>query len=358
MTTPITEDDLYRTSTQHRLWTFTPTTLAARRTQTHTAALARLPLRPNHSNPQPFTQTDSLALLRRYTSQLHTTATHLSLPGPLTATACQYLARFYLTYSPLTYPPRQIYKTCLWLACKVHGTHLGLNDFLRRIGSEGEKDVVLAAEFLVLGGLGWVVEVKGPGQGLKGWLVEAVGLAEEGELEGLGMPGEGARTVWKGEGAAGGRVRAAYAAAKGVLERPALLTDVWFLFSPAQMVFAGLMVADGVLAGFCLERKLGPLDVEVSERVLEAVRACAEMLAGFDEGEVLGREGREEVEARLEMWRDPGTRDLVGRFGAGKAAGGQGEEAEERRKEMKKEAREKSRREGDELFGPGLARKG
>ena len=41
MTQPLSEDDIYRTSTQYRLWSFSPESLAAVRTKTHELALER-----------------------------------------------------------------------------------------------------------------------------------------------------------------------------------------------------------------------------------------------------------------------------------------------------------------------------
>ncbi|KAK3074181.1 hypothetical protein LTR53_003579 [Teratosphaeriaceae sp. CCFEE 6253] len=375
MAQTITEDDLYRTSSQYRLWSFSPESLVALRQQTHDLALDR----PNHYSIPPeacLTATEELQLVRRYTTQLLTTADHFKFPPSVKATAVQYLHRFYLSNSVLTYPPKEIYKTVLWLACKTEATHESLGNFARRIASS--REVVLAPEYKVMQALRFTLDVRQPYGGLKGALMEMLNLAEgrmgevdgvdvedgarglKEEMMGLESPPHDARTQWKppksdilGAKHLNDRINAAYAAARTILDGPALLTDAYFHFTPSQLLLAALSLADPPLTSFYLRTKL-PLTSDLRPKILATITSCASLLASYSEGQILSKEERTALEEKLEKCRDPGTRDLVGASERAKRGGERTGEEEEERMRKKKVAREQHAREGNELFGPSI----
>jgi len=399
-TTPLTEDDIYRTSSQYRLWSFTTAQLAAQRSKTHALALERAQRysgqpdpqqndsatnsspKGNDSLPNPDIPTaeEELRLVQRYCDQIRSTSDVLKWPPTVKATAVQYLKRFYLSNSCMTYPPKEIYKTVLFLASKTEATHVTVSDYARRISSEVES--VLAAEYKVMQALRFTLDVRQPGRGLKGVLMELLNMAEgfvgtpagteaeaqEGEgnkvreaMLTLSPPPEGSKTLWRpttsSVGKAGTkqleeRIQAAYAAARQILDAPALLTDVYFLYTPSQILLAAMLMADEPLTSFYLSTKL-PASSPSRLKILRTVEACAEILSAFDQSQVLTKDQRNALEARLERCRDPGTRDLVGAFKRLKQDGDGDEEKVKRRKLE----RETNQREGDELFGPSLQSK-
>jgi cyclin H len=386
-TRTLTEDDVYRTTSQYRLWSFSPPALQARRQQTHDLAIQRILQQraSTTSNDASFlTLEESHRLLQRYVSQLRSTASHFKLPATLTATAAQYLRRFYLSNSPHTYPPKEVYKTVLYLATKTEGLHMKVHEFARRISTESES--VLAAEYKVMQALRFTLDVRMPYRGLKGVLMEMVNLAEgrvgevehvqskgaeelRGEMAGLGGPAEGSRTPWTRPDSTGhdgrletvhllNRVNAAYTAAKEVLDGPALMTDVYFLYTPSQLAFAALHIADPDLTSFYLSTKLPPPETTpVSSKTLSAIHSCAQILASFDESAIPSKEERTVLEERLEKCRDPTTKDLVKLYTRAKAGAGgtESDEEEKAEKARKRRAeRERSAREGEDLFGPSL----
>ncbi|KAK3710620.1 hypothetical protein LTR37_010248 [Vermiconidia calcicola] len=376
MTHALSEDDIYRTSTQYRLWSFSPESLAALRKKTHDLALERAQRYACNDNGDVefLTQEEELRLVQRYCDQVRTTSDHFKWPVNVEATAVQYLTRFYLTNSTLTYPPKEIYKTVLFLACKTEATHMTLSEYARRISTEAE--VVLAPEYKVMQALRFTLDVRQPFRALKGALMELLNLAEgmvggeDGDGDGEELqaqmldvppPPQGSKTQWKhpGAGKVGAeqlhdRIQAAYSAARNLLDAPALLTDVYLLYTPSQILLAALQLADEPLTSFYLSTKLFASDSLTRPKILATISACADMLAAFSPSQVLTKDDRNALEAKLERCRDPSTRDLVKAFAAMRQDGS-GEEGEGVRKRRRLE-REKSQKEGDDLFGPSLQR--
>lgn len=173
----------------------------------------------------------------------------------------------------------------------------------------------------------------------------------------LGKPGKGAWTAWKmPAGTTEGRnvkdrVEAAWAAARELLDAPALLTDAYFLYTPSQIVFAAMQTADPALTEYYLSTKL-PADSFMRPRVMATIGSCAEMMAGFSKDQVLSKVERAELEAKLELCRDPSTKDIIKSHQANKQGDGKNDEEKAKRRKLQREA---SAREGDDLFGPSLA---
>jgi len=82
MTQTLTEDDLYRTSTQYRLWSFSPESLAAQRRKTHELAIqrARQYGAANGDDTDCLTAKEELRLVQRYCEQIRTTSDHFKWP--------------------------------------------------------------------------------------------------------------------------------------------------------------------------------------------------------------------------------------------------------------------------------------
>ena len=304
----------------------------------------------------------------------------------LQATAAQYLKRFYLSNSCITYPPKEIYKTVLFLACKTEATHMTLSEYARRISTDPE--LVLAPEYKVMQALRFTLDVRQPFRGLKGVLMELLNLTEglagnvSGlEVEGDGMvwqermmevpaPGEGSKTSWtppppeKKEGREtdkkdlNDRVQAAYSAARNLLDAPALLTDAYFLYTPSQILLAAMHLADEPLTSFYLSTKL-PAASPLRPKILATIASCADLLASFNQTQVLTKDERAELEKKLERCRDPSTKDLVKAFAAMRQDGaGEDGKVEEGVARKRKVERERSEKEGAEVFGPSLGGRG
>ncbi|CAK4033112.1 Cyclin mcs2 [Lecanosticta acicola] len=382
MTTALSEDDLYRTSTQYRLWSFSPEQLAAQRKKTHELALARAKLYQQHGSangePEPVTPADcltaeeELGLVRRYCIVLSKMAARMNIPPLITATGIQYLKRFYLSNSCMTYPPKELYKTVLFLATKTEALHWTVHKFTRAYAG-GDAEAVLAPEYKVMQALRFTLDVRHPYRGLKGVLMELLNMIEgidgsttdgrsgkevQEAMMALDLPKPGAsRTPWQPrksekitETALRDRVMAAYEGARQLLDAHALITDAYFLYTPSQILLAALRLSDPPLAAFYLDTKIA-LELPARPKILATISSCASLLSSFDPEGGMSKQESVGLEEKLERCRDPSTRDLVKSHRDAKS-GGQSDEKDKKRKLE----RQKSSRDADDLFGPSLSK--
>ncbi|KAF4547185.1 Cyclin-like protein 3 [Elsinoe fawcettii] len=375
------EDDLYRTSTQYQLWSFSPDELASLRASTNAAAIERAKTYLSDTS-QCLTLIEEVRLIQRYCEQVRSTCDFFKWGINVKATAVQYLKRFYLTNSAMTYPPKEIYKSVLFLASKTEGVHMTLGEFARRIKSNQED--ILAPEYKIIQSLRFTLDVRQPFRGLRGCLMELLNIAN-GDAPVLSNTSSGAAdqrkalsslpppsapafapsttlSSWVLSQPLPDRAHVAYTSARQTLDAPALLTDVYFLYTPPQLYLAALLLADEPLVNFYLSSKLPSnppassngnghtAEPSLLEQVKSTLLSCAQMLADHDKNPVMTKDERAALEERLEVVRDPATKDLVGMHKVAK--GGTGEEQEEKAK-RRKEERERAEREGD-VFGGNL----
>lgn len=261
---------------------------------------------------------------------------------------------------------------------------MALAEYARRIKTA--KEDILAPEYIIVQALRFTLDVRGPYRGLRGWLMEVLnwsvgrfvdndGDATRSEevkegLKGLDHPGKddavqkGLISQWVTSGTIEDRLQAAYTTARQTLDGPALLTDVWFLYTPPQMYIAALQLADGPLIDYWFKIKFGNNAKEdeemvnggvengsLVEKIRNVVNECARMLNDFQESQVLTKEERAELEKKLDSCRDPSTVDMIGMNARTKA--GDVQENEEKSKRKQAERDERLAVDGD-VFGPSL----
>ncbi|KAF2157978.1 cyclin-like protein [Myriangium duriaei CBS 260.36] len=344
------EDELYRASSQYRFWSFSPTELAALRASTHSAALDRASHYLQDAPSTCLTLDEELRLVQRYSEQVRTTSDFFKWSINVKSTAVQYLKRFYLTNSVMTYPPKEIYKSVLFLASKTEAVHMTLAEYARRIKTD--KSDILAPEYKIIQSLRFTLDVRHPFRGLRGVLMELLNIAESAAPSASPHNAPSShRSLWSQGAPLPDRAHAAYAAARQILDAPALLTDAYFLYTPPQLALAALWIADTPLAEFYLAAKLQGQD-GMRGQVLAVVRECADVLLGLAVQPVMTKDQRAELEVKLEACRDPGTKDLVAVDKAAKVDGLGAEEAEE--KARRKAEKNEERRKNDDVFGPAL----
>lgn len=169
--------------------------------------------------------------------------------------------------------------------------------------------------------------------------------------------GEGAQGTENG-GEVEGRIRRAHGAARQTLKTQALLTDVYFHFSPSQIMFASLYLADGPLVTWLLDQKFPAHQAEQLEKTKEAVVSCAEMLSKVPPVAELNEEEMRELRVlskKLKKCQDPEKVDLVkARREKMELRDKVGEDEERAKVEKRKEQSERLKAEGDALFGGSL----
>ena len=169
------------------------------------------------------------------------------------------------------------------------------------------------------------------------------------------------------------RIERAHGKARAILSSSALLTDAYFLFSPPQIFLGALYIVDTPLTLFYIDLKHPyPSQAPIKEQVISTVQACAEEIRkGGDPGDAgVSKDEMEEairIDKKLYFCRNPEKVDLLSanklmKRGAtedeeGDGSGGLGINKREREVKKRKLEREKSFREGEDLFGSAVIHK-
>ncbi|PYI31552.1 putative cyclin Ccl1 [Aspergillus indologenus CBS 114.80] len=347
------EDDFYRTSSQYRLWSFTTASLQAQRATTNAVASDRVraairraqearrsatssatgtPVpEVDGSTPNPakgdekaiecLTPEEEQQTVSYYCEQIIQLGEAYKPPLPtiVRATAIQYLRRFYLTNSPMTYHPKQIMPCALFLATKTDNYYMSLRQFADGVPGDTTAEDIIAPEFLVMQSLRFTFDVRHPFRGLEGGIMELQALAAgqgppaphlahththtaeslQRALHALPPPPNAPSTSTSSSSSSSSvtdRIARAHHHTREILKSAAQITDVYFLFTPAQIWLAALRLADPPLAGYYLDTKLGggggpaqPSGEATPENILAVLRPkllrtladCAAMLQAY-----------------------------------------------------------------------------
>lgn len=265
------------------------------------------------------------------------------------ATAIQYIKRFYITNSLMTYHPADILKTALFFATKTENHYFRLTKFADAIGKTKPEDV-LASEFLLTQGLRFTFDVRHPFRALEGAVMELQALSK-GDIP----PFLGAGAVIEARPHnMERRVKDAHGKAREYLKSSALLTDAYFHFTPSQIMMAALMIADKELTEWYIKCKFSAAAGGLQQKVLATLEKCANMLKEVDASSEPSTTERKELKAlakKLNKCRNPEKMDLVGLQRAKR----EGEESvDEKIVKKRKLEREQSAKEGEDLFGPAI----
>ncbi|KAJ5689039.1 hypothetical protein N7462_003431 [Penicillium macrosclerotiorum] len=328
------EDDIYRTSSQFRLWSYTEPSLQSLRQSTNAVASDRVRAalrraRENHASapssatgtPQPgsdveekdiecLTPEEELVFVRYYCEKtLELGETYKPpLPTMVRATAIQYLRRFYLTNSPMTYHPKSIMACALFLATKTDNYYMSLRQFAEGIPGDTSPDDVIAPEFLIMQGLRFTFDVRHPFRGLEGGVMELSAIAQGQGAPAPHLPHQTAETLRKGllsiappptpSSSISDRIGRAHGTCRELLKSAAQMTDAYFLYTPSQIWLSAFLLADRPLAEFYLDTKLGgPLDptamdtdprsnlqnplYELRSKLIKVLNGCASLLKSY-----------------------------------------------------------------------------
>ncbi|KAL8713689.1 MAG: hypothetical protein Q9220_002215 [cf. Caloplaca sp. 1 TL-2023] len=380
----MTEDDIYRTSTQYRLWSFTPETLASLRATTNASAAEGVRAAFKNVQIDERSIVDCLTVEEEqkivsfyclktldfvdfceYPTNVKVRPLHLKEAGTnsIQATAVQYLKRFYLTNSPMTYHPKEIMRTAVYLAMKSEDNFHYVKSFAEKFENITTEDI-LAPEFLLTQGLRFTFNVRHPFHGLEGGFMELLaftnGKGQSGPLvqkspealrDSMMDLNPKATTVKE----LVGRIQSAHGKAKELLKTSALLTDAYFLYTLSQIWLSSLLLVDEPLARFYLDTKLPS---GMKSKLFTVLRQCADMLDSSPAAQPDKEEKKElkRIDKKLAQCRNPQKMDLVGMNKAQKRDP-EGTEGENVAKKRKLE-REKRMQEAEDLFGPALAKGG
>lgn len=258
--------------------------------------------------------------------------------------------------------------SAVFLSTKTENCYISLKRFTSMLPNASEEAVV-APEFLLTQGLRFTFDVRHPQRGIEAGYMElmtmATGIyqgppaagksAHELQQEMLELPlGPDAieRSVSAEELKT--RIQRSVNEAKGVLKTSALLTDAYFLYTPAQIWLAALAVVDLRLAEFYVQCKMP--NTAIRARLTSVLEACVALLSSSSSVKPGAEEMKElkRIDKKLYKCRNPDKIDLVGinkaqkRDGEGKAEGVVDE------KVIKKRKLERENGMRDDMFGPSI----
>lgn len=285
------------------------------------------------------------------------------------ATAVQYLKRFYLTNSPMTYHPKEIMPTAVYLAMKTEDNFHYVKSFAEKLQNHTTEDI-LAPEFLLTQGLRFTFDVRHPFHGLEGGFMELMALTNgkghagplitkspqelRDDMMNIGAePGASLKTSTPK--AMITRIQAAHAKAKNTLKTSALLTDAYFFYTPSQIWLSALLLVDEPLARFYIDTKLTAMS-ELKVRLFTTLQKCADLLRTSISTKPSKEEKKElkRIDNKLVQCRNPQKLDLIGISKTQKRDPGKEDMLDEKVAKKRKLEREKSAKEAEDLFGPAL----
>lgn len=249
--TYVSDDDLYRRSTQYRLWSFLADDLREKQVKANEYGQTYATTKFNQAyqsikqeNPEVFEQysqelqpsnllnlitvDEEIKFIQYYSNMIIKLSSIFQMPTQVKATAISLFKKFYLHNSVMEYHPKNILYTCLFLAAKSENFFISIESFIKPLKKTIASDI-LDLEFIVLQSLKFTLMVHHPFRPLYGFFLDfqAVllfpSLLYDVNIDTIGQ---------------------LYDKAKTWLNDYALLSNVSFLFTPPQIALAALYDCD------------------------------------------------------------------------------------------------------------------
>ena len=236
----------------------------------------------------------------------------------------------------MTYHPKQFMPTALFLATKTDNHYMSLSKFASNL-PKTTPETVKAPEFTLVQGLRFSFDVRHPHRGLEGGFMELQDmlhgryeprktspLSTQSIAEAvLTVPAADSSIQWepptKGVQK---RLQHAHERSSHLLKTSALLSDAYFLYTPAQIWLSAFLAADEPLAEFYLRTILSGAPAPTSdppasttepfESMLAALEGCKRLLVSKAAGKPDEAELRElrKIDKKLSKCQNPAKADL------------------------------------------------
>lgn len=246
----LTDDDLFRHSSQYRFWSFVPDQLRQKRTELNAQAVSSVEqdlhnfitehkdqlteeeFKVIEEKAVPVTVDEEVKLVNFYAQKVQDIAQRLNLPTEVVATSITFFRRFFLENSVMQLEPKTIVFTTIFLACKSENYFIGIDWFAAK--TKGSKEEILKYEFKLLESLKFCLMNHHPYKALHGFFLDIqVVLHGKVDLKYMGQ---------------------IYDRCKRRITN-ALLTDAVYFYPPPQITLAVLMLEDEALTTRYLELK-------------------------------------------------------------------------------------------------------
>ncbi|KAG0669131.1 TFIIH complex kinase subunit ccl1 [Maudiozyma exigua] len=251
----ISDDDLYRHSSQYRMWSFTENNLRERRKQTNDRAVSMInqqlgkfmeenksTLTEEETNTlnvkaSPLSMEEELQLINFYSKKVQVIAQHLNLPTEVIATSITFFRRFFLDNSVMEYDPKNLVHTTIFLACKSENYFISVDSFAKK--AKSTRDAILKYEFKLVESLKFSLLNHHPYKPLHGFFLDIqTVLHGKVDLKYMGQIYDRCK--------------------KKITD--SLLTDIVYLFTPPQITLAIISLEDEQLISRYLGLKFGKED--------------------------------------------------------------------------------------------------
>ena len=184
----VTDDDLYRRSTQYRLWSFTIDSLREKRFSINKNAILKvtdslnkyiedkqnclsdIEIQTIRSKAVPVTPDEELKLVGFYAKKVQMIAQHLNLPTEVVATSIIFFKRFFLENSVTEFDPKDLVHTTIFLACKSENYFISVDSFANK--AKSKRDEILKYEFKLLESLKFTLFNHHPYKPLHGFYLD------------------------------------------------------------------------------------------------------------------------------------------------------------------------------------------
>ncbi|KAI5953366.1 hypothetical protein KGF54_002737 [Candida jiufengensis] len=259
----ISNDDLYRNSTQFEIWSFTKEELHNAKRKVHEKGLKAASKnfdialsKAKQENPDIFqkypnefkkdeiistlTQEEESIYLDFYVKNATATCNHFKMPTQVRLTAASFFKKFYLINSVMEYHPKNILYTCIFLAAKSENYFISIEKFVNSLQNLKVKDI-LDLEFIVLQSLKFTLLVHHPIRPLYGFFLDfQAELLHPSPV----MYDVSVDTIGN-----------LYNKAKEWLNKYYMFSDVAFLYTPPQIALAAMYDVDKRITDKYLKRK-------------------------------------------------------------------------------------------------------
>lgn len=328
----VTSDDLYRHSSQYKLWSFTPEQLSQKRAQVNAAAklivMKRLRvLCDKPDNDYVFEESRNLVELVTQEEELKETSYYvgvllklctsvMKLPLQVRATAVMFLKRFYLLHSMMEYHPKKLLSTCLFLAAKSENCFMDPKTLASCIGSKTTPESILELEFELVQTLSFTLLCHHPYRPLHGFFFDFQAVLINDNPKGV--------IVFRHENEEKTKVRLqitrdriteSYGAARKYIE-VSLNSDAGFLFTPPQIALACFLKVDEELTLAYLKYKFTiknkaedkPAAVKKEEVIVKQESIADSILTVKEEDQdiKIKSENEEEIKKEPDSEKNPG----------------------------------------------------
>lgn len=275
----VSDDDLYRRSSQYQVWSYTEQELEELKMQTNEngriAALKKFDEAAallKQEKPEVFaahgselsadiagtiTYEEEQKYLFYFSQQIIQICSHFNMPTQVRATAVSFFKRFYVVNSVMEYKPRNVLYTIVFLAAKLENYFISIESFCSRLPKTKPSDI-LDLEFIVLLSLKFTLLVHHPYRPLYGFFLDLqlVLLRPEPIMKEITID----------------TIGGLYDLAKKWLNDEALLSEVSFLFTPPQIALAAMYDTDQKVTDTYLRKKFLNEDPKTLQMIKEEKR--------------------------------------------------------------------------------------